>query len=129
MTLSCPDRVVELEATVELLQQQLQEQEDEANGVISQWQESYNEADKRCTEIEKEMEEFRKSKDSPRFDVQENVEENRHPQTQDEELISRIEGLETELTEEREALAGDEDIINQWEGMFRCAGDCVNLRL
>jgi len=110
------DRVAELEATVTSLQQQLQEQEDEANGVISQWQESYNEAGKRCEEIEKELEELRKTKESPVPDARENIDrESRLSREQEEEFIAKIESLEMELSEAQKALASDEDVVNQWE--------------
>jgi chromosome segregation ATPase len=51
------ERVAELEATVKSLETQLQEQEEEANNVISQWQESCTASDDKCSELEQKLEE------------------------------------------------------------------------
>ena len=116
----CADRVAELGATVELLKKQLQEQEEEANNVISQWQDSYNDAENRCAEMEQELANIRNEKDTAISE--EPVQECDQPGTQDQELMARIDSLEVELTQARDALSGDEDVVNQWEGeSFTCS--------
>jgi hypothetical protein len=49
-------RAAELEATVQSLNTQMREQEEEANHVISQWQDSCTAAEEKCRESEKELE-------------------------------------------------------------------------
>jgi len=51
------ERVAELEITVESLQNELREQEDETNDVISQWQDNCTALELRCSTIEEEMKE------------------------------------------------------------------------
>ena len=50
------DRVSELESNLQDLQNQLQEQEEEANGVIEQWQESCNAAEEKASRCERDLE-------------------------------------------------------------------------
>jgi chromosome segregation ATPase len=50
------DRVSELESTIQSLETQLEDQEQEATNVIAQWQASFSEADDKCAELEKELE-------------------------------------------------------------------------
>ena len=115
VVLTCADRVAELGATVEELQKQLQEQEEEANGVISQWQDSYNDAEQRCGEMEKELERLRDGADSQSPKAEGQNMERTPNQTRDQDLIAKIDNLELELAQATDALSGDEDVVNQWE--------------
>ena len=49
------DRVAELESTIQSLEAQLEQQEQEATNAISQWQESFSEADDKCAQLDKEL--------------------------------------------------------------------------
>lgn len=48
--------MAELESTIETLQTELSDQEQTANDVIAQWQETCSTAENRCSELEKELE-------------------------------------------------------------------------
>ena len=51
----------ELQATVDSLQVQLQDQEESANNAIDQWQAACVEAEERCTTLETELESLKRS--------------------------------------------------------------------
>jgi predicted RNase H-like nuclease (RuvC/YqgF family) len=57
------ERTAELEATVDSLKIQLQEQETEASEAIEQWQESYTLSEEKCTELAQELEKLKPSQE------------------------------------------------------------------
>lgn len=83
------DRVSELESTIQSLQTQLEDQEQEATNVIAQWQESFSEADDKCAELEKELE-------TTRAEIEKLKESAVHPAQKEAVYDSAIEQLEGE---------------------------------
>jgi chromosome segregation ATPase len=58
------ERTAELEATVDSLKIQLQEQETEASEAIEQWQESYTLSEEKCAELAEELEKLKLSQEA-----------------------------------------------------------------
>jgi chromosome segregation ATPase len=140
------ERVAELETQVTSLEGQLQEQENDANVVISQWQESYSASDEKCSELGKELETITEEKESLEKAL-ETVEKDNGELVEnkstleakilslegslnrasgqeqpllrsDDDLLVRLSETEEELKIAKEALARDEEVVKQWEGMF-----------
>jgi chromosome segregation ATPase len=109
--LSKSGRVAELEATVQSLETQMHDQEEEANNVISQWQESCTASDGSCAELEKELAALRKDKESLDIATKADL-----TPASNEELFAKLGALEAELKEAQETLSRDEDVVSQWEG-------------
>jgi len=145
-------RVEELVAQVSVLEDQLREQEQDARGTISQWQESYNAAEERCSEVSIELEKVKQQnqeaaassrteinglqatvdaleKDitnlrSSAADVDTREEENKQRSI---ELEQRLVEKEEELTEAREDVAESAQIRRSLEGkMQRGDVDTIN---
>ena len=131
------DRVVELEATVKRLELQLEEQEEDANNVIDKWQESCAALDEKCSELERQLEGFRKDNETVKHSDNDGdvaVTPNSADREQrtmsearfgEEEPAQRIEELEAQLREKeqslkqlQETLVSDEAVVQQWEGML-----------
>lgn len=114
------ERVAELEATVQSLEQQMQDQEEEANNVISQWQESCTASDDMCSELKKELEEVRKDKESldKALESGGSVQVVESPPTNEGELLKKLSDTQEELKIAKETLSRDEVVVHQWEGTF-----------
>jgi chromosome segregation ATPase len=140
------ERVAELETQVTSLEAQLQEQENEANAVISQWQESCSASDEKCSELGKELETITEEKESLEKAIETvekdngELEENKSTleakivlleeslngasgQEQpllggDDDFLVRLSETQEELKVAKETLARDEVVVKQWEGMF-----------
>lgn len=119
----------------------MQEQEEEATTAIAQWQESYTETDGRCSELERNFELLRDEKvalekslelarqkpealHEEKSSLEEAIDEKheetndglktRSPNSKDEtDIVSK---LREELEEAQNTIAGDEDVVHQWEG-------------
>ena len=138
--LTCPisiDRVAELEAAVKQLEHQLEEQEEDANNVIEKWQESCAALDEKCSELEGQLEGFKKGAETFKYSDDDgdvattpNSADREHRSISearfgDEESAQRIEELEAQLREKeqslkqlQETLVSDEAVVQQWEGML-----------
>ena len=125
---------------MESLENQLKEQEDEANKVISQWQDSCTAAEERYDELEKELEIAKANRDSLQEKIETDkaqyslleaakreleakillLDEDREKSmplgSENEELKSRVGEFEQELKEAKETIANSEGILAQWEG-------------
>jgi chromosome segregation ATPase len=113
------ERVAELEATVQSLEQQMQDQEEEANNVISQWQESCTASDDTCSELKRELEEVRKDKESLDKALESGGSvQVESPATNEEELLKKLNDTQEELKIAKETLSRDEVVVHQWEGTF-----------
>lgn len=107
------DRVSELESTVQSLELQLEDQEKQANDVISQWQESYAEVDERCTSLEAELT-TAGSQNAPSIIDGDTVEDHVAG------LESTVQSLQSQLEEqEREA----NDVVSQWRESYSIADE------
>ena len=136
------ERVTELESTVQGLQSQLEQQEQDAQSVIDQWQEAFSTSDARCSELEKELENLKNNgvENSKVGGVEEahshDLSPGLQPQSANDffssgepdsgnDRINALEGqlkeTEAALREAREILSRDEDVVQQWEGMYNIA--------
>jgi chromosome segregation ATPase len=88
------ERVTELESSTKDAERQLQEQEQEANNVISQWQETCSELEEKCSSIEEELEQA----------------------SGNEKLVAHLRETEEELRQAHHTIARDEKVVQQWEG-------------
>jgi chromosome segregation ATPase len=110
-------RVAELEATVNSLEGQLEEQSSEADNAITQWQESYTALEVRSSELESQLETLTKENEELLSS------ERASTALELEELRSEKERLENELRDENDALSAakqnldqDVDVVHEWEG-------------
>ena len=142
LVLNPKERVTELESTVQGLQSQLEQQELDAKSVIDQWQEACSTSDARCSELEQELENLKKDsienakvggvEEAPSHELSPGVQtQSAHAFFSTGEPDSgnhRINALEEQLKETeaalreaREILSRDEDVVQQWEGMYFAA--------
>lgn len=124
----------------------MQDQEAEANAVISQWQDSFNDSENRCSQLKEELENAKTEKESLETSLEIAKNDDKHFEEakssldaqiatledaiEDEledvlhvdnhEAIGRdtIEQLKEELKVAEDTLARDEDVVQQWEGKF-----------
>ena len=98
---------MELEAAVKSFESQLEEQGLEANGVISQWQDSYTALEEKCSDLESKIHALEEEKETMAIEIKD---------VGDEGIIEKLRLVEEELKAAQETLAHDEDIVDQWEG-------------
>ena len=136
------DRVAELENELIALQEQMVEQEQAANNAINEWQESFADAEKKCTDLESMLEATQQGNATSQLST-ENEQEGIESSTRDldEKIASlenaidaemddlhqaetesamddaeNVESLKEELKKANENLGHDEEIVTQWEG-------------
>jgi chromosome segregation ATPase len=105
------ERVTELETNIKSLQTELREQEDEANDVISQWQDNCAAAELKYSTIEEELEELKKSKHS---DV--SIGDTSVPV--DQTLVDTLAKMEDELRKAHEDAESNKDSMQELKGML-----------
>ncbi|CAJ1953476.1 unnamed protein product [Cylindrotheca closterium] len=106
------ERILELESTVQSLQSQLHEQEKEASGTVSQWQQSYTAAAEKCSGLENELLALRSETDSglQSDEMQERISE----------LESTVQTLESQLHEQEKEASG---AVSQWQQSYTVAAE------
>ena len=138
------ERVADLESTVQGLKDQLEQREQDAKSEIDILQEACGASDARCAQLEQELKSVKEEcRQQPTKDRNEGIE----PASQslsahdffssvgnepaNEPVSDRITALEaqlkeseTALKEAREILARDEDVVQQWEGMYMVMHSC-----
>ena len=102
------ERVAELEITVEALQNELREQEDEANEVIRQWQDNCTASELRCSIIEEEM------KESKHLD-----------QTQYKNMVDTLSEKDKDLRQAHEDAESTKDSIQKLKGTVALTLTCA----
>lgn len=118
----------------------MQEQEDEARAVVNTWQESYSELETEIENLTAEIEKVRQEKtsieeaweelgsDKEKLQQEKARLENTVTEYEalaassvndekEQELLSLLRDREKELSDARETIAEDEQVVKQWEGM------------
>lgn len=118
------DRVSELETAMRDMETRLEQQEEEANAVIDNWQESCTASEEKCSRLETELAAAKQDLDASLVAQGEGEGKGNSFSSdclqQTSADVSSQDHAQPPFGEGRDHLDPKNDVIQQWEGMFLC---------
>lgn len=111
-------RVAELETSIKSLETQLQEQEEEANNIITQWQDAYSASDERCSQLEEGLLKATEEKRTILRDLESSQKDKEQLEVEKMSLEARIVVLEDLQNEEQDQTVRRESSQNEIEELL-----------